>query len=586
MKSKELWRENRLAVLGIMSLIILALVSMGYLGAVSGQSYKDEGDPFITDRVVEVRIEMSEENWQNCHLDALEEEYVKADFWFDGELIPDVAVRPKGNSSLNMVYRSGSPRLSFKVDFNFFNSARSFRGLKKINLNNGFNDPTLTREHLCYEIFEKMDLPTPRTAFVDLWVNDMHLGLYTQVEQVDVTFLERHFSDAGGNLYKPEPVAGYLGWTEEDLEEQRERLGISESDDAEVVQDINMGGAKLVDIMQAVEEGDPVEDETDTGRANPGPGEPADYLEQMGLRTNEAYPDHSDLLRMLEILNNEPEETFSAQIERVLDVDGVLRYIAVAAATGTFDSYLGSAHNYYLYEIDGKFTIIPWDLNGAFGVFDCGMSRQEIIDFYIDEPTCGPAAESPLVYRLLSNDTYRETYHEYLMELLEGPFSVERMISRIEQAAGLIRPYVQEDELKFFSDEEFERALYHDIPRGAMELDAGAVKTGPAQLPPEKLDCVRTRIDRSTVEELQTRRPTVEELYLLGSCLSRQEIALFLGQGGNARKPSGGAVFIGLRDFIVDRTQSIERQLSGNLASSGDGSGNGRAFGVGGSNGR
>ena len=130
---KEIWKENRLACLGVMALIVVSIGLMAYLGVTSGQVSSDDLEPFITDRVVEVQIIMSEEDWESCRLDALEEQYVQADFWFDGELIPDVAVRPKGNSSLNSVYRSGGSRYSLKIDFNFFNSARNFRGLKKLN---------------------------------------------------------------------------------------------------------------------------------------------------------------------------------------------------------------------------------------------------------------------------------------------------------------------------------------------------------------------------------------------------------------------------------------------------------------------
>jgi len=331
MGNDEIWRENRVAATGIVALLVLCLGLMGYVGIASGESAGDGPEPFVTDRVAEVRIVMSDDDWETLQLDALEEEYVQADFWFDGELVPDVAVRPKGNSSLNSVVRQGSTRLSLKVDFNFFNSARTFRGLKKLNFNNGFNDPTFIREHISYELFDLMGLPTPKTSFVDLWINDTHMGLYTQVEQVDKTFLNRYFSDVGGNLYKPEPPAGYLSWTEEDLEELRDELGIAAPEDEEIALQINMGGAKLVDIMNALEEQEEdVEDGTDNRRANAPESEPMDFIEKMGLKTNEEFPDHTALLNFLEVLNNEPDETFPEEIEKVLDVDSALRFVAVA----------------------------------------------------------------------------------------------------------------------------------------------------------------------------------------------------------------------------------------------------------------
>jgi len=567
---KEIWKESRTVCLGLVILIIISVGGLVYIGANSGRVFSEDLEPFITDRVVEVRIVMSGDDWEKCLLEALKEEYVRADFYFDGELVPDVAVRPKGNSSLNSVYRSGSIRLSFKVDFNFFNTARTFRGLKKLNFNNGFHDPTLIREHLSYEIFDLMGLPTPRTAFVDLWVNDTHMGLYTQVEQVDVNFLARHFSDSTGNLYKPEPPAGYLAWTEDDLK--------VEPSDEEIMAQINMGGAKLVDIMNALEEGEEAGEngEAENIRAD-SPVEMQDLIDRMGLRTNEAYPDHAALYEFLEILNNEPDDTFPLAIEKVLDVDQVLRFIAVAGTIGYFDSYLGFGHNYYLYEIDGRFTIIPWDLNGAFGSFSQNMDRESIINCYIDEPTIGPLDERPLIARLLAHEPYRETYHKYLRELIEGPFSPKRMSSRIEEVADLVRPYVYSDELKFYTNKDFERALYEDIPRdgpeGIQPEQEGHLP--PTPISPETLTCLQNTFQKEILEELRTRRPRLEELKKLEQCLTREEIKWFLQDQVPRQVPQQGSTYIGLETFVLERTESIIKQLRGELPSHGDGSGNG-----------
>jgi hypothetical protein len=405
-----------------------------------------------------------------------------------------------------------------------------------------------------------VNIPTPRTSFVDLWINDTHLGLYTMVEQIDKTFLSDHFADNSGNLYKPEMPAAYLNWTEADVDTQ------PTSDDN---LDVNLGGGKLREIMEALEEKEPTEegampenpqmpfgdmpwgdeppegmhfgdvpprdmvtDNVTRGGMWPGDmpqrdgaeggmmgggmpfGQQGDYLEQMGLKTNENSPDHSALFRLLDVLNNEPDETFPQEIEKVLDVDEALRFLAVSALIVHLDNYLGMGHNYYLYEVDGKFTIIPWDLNMAFGTFSSGLDRDGVINFYIDEPTSGPVAERPLV-RLLSVPSYLETYHRYLEELIEGPFSEEVINSRIDELTELIRPYVEADELKFYSTEEFEKGLSADI-------------------------------------------------------------------GGDGQRGMGMTP-IGLKAFIAERAESVRQQLDGELpSSSGDGSGNGGSGNFGG----
>jgi len=600
----------------------------------SGQTLSNNLEPFITDRVVTLRIVTTEEDWASCQANVLAEEYIKADFWFDGELVPDVAIRPKGNSSLRSAADSGTPRFSLKIDFNFFNVARTFRGLKKLNLNNGFSDPTLIRECLAYELFEQMGIPTPRTSFVDLWVNDTHLGVYTTVEQVDKTFLGRYFIDATGNLYKPEAYAASLNWTEADLEEQRAKLETSEQNNLDSSLDINLGGGKLREIMQALEPRETVND-TETsitvpnvprgmmppggqppppgGQPPPPGGQPPppggwppppggepppggmpgnqsrSLIELMGLKTNENCPDYSALLHFLDILNNEPDETFPVEIEKVLDVDGALRFLAVSALIVHLDNYIGLGHNYYLYEINGKFTILPWDLNMAFGTFNGfgAVDREGIMNFYIDEPTVGPLAERPLVQRLLSHQPYLNAYHGYLEALLDGPFSVEVMESRIDQLADLIRPFVQADKLKFYSTDDFERCLSEDVGhvevRGSTPVGQEPIVT-PA-LSPETLACLKKQLGMVILEEFITRRPTPQELKKLKICLTREELAVLprllqdafrtAGQQRQPMKQRSGLTAIGLKTFVIERTASVKQQLDGEQPSAGDGSGNG-----------
>ena len=189
----------------------------------------------------------------------------------------------------------------------------------------------------------------------------------------------------------------------------------------------------------------------------------ADYLTSVGLKTNENSPDYSGLFDLLQVLNTDPSTTSTQQLEQVMDVDEFLRYLAVSTVLVHLDNYTGMGHNYYLYELDGRFAIIPWDLNMAFGGFNSGLDRDGIMSFLIDEPVAGVMDEYPLVDQLMSKPGYVETYHEYLQKLVDGPFSVVVMERRIKQIADLIRPYVQADDKKFFSTEAFEQSLVQDV---------------------------------------------------------------------------------------------------------------------------
>ena len=570
--SKNVHFKIGIPIAGVLLVLILLMSFAGFTGQATGQS-EESATPFYKDRVVKVQFVMSDENWTYLCEHAREEDYVKADLWYDGELVPDIALRPKGNSSLATTISSGSIKFSFKADLNFFNSARNLYGVKKLNFNNGFSDPSFMREVLSYEIFEQMGIPTPRTSFVDLWINDIHLGLYTMVEQVDQTFLRQHFTDPSGNLYKPEMRAGYLDWTEEDVVETP-----STEDDGVDVWAVNLGGARLTEILSALgwefalEEGPelpglpqllpmgeapadrpaldappedimpgqpnvpqqrPLPEGNLPGNIPPGIGRPEgalpqagadmmqtqmNLLERMGLKTNENKPDHSALFRLLDVLNNEPDETFAEEIEKVLDVDQILRFLAVSATLVHLDNYTGTGHNYYLYEVDGRFTIIPWDLNMTFGAFNAGLDAEAIINFLIDEPTAGPVADRPLVARLLTVPEFLEIYHGYITELINGPFSIEVMGPRIDEIAKMIGPYVKADTLKFYSNVAFIISITQGVP--------------------EKKDTDQPRM----------------------------------------------MLNIGLKEFVVERIASIEKQLAGELPSTNNGQGNGGTFLIGGKN--
>ncbi|MFH0915182.1 MAG: CotH kinase family protein [bacterium] len=478
---------------------------------------------FPDDRVQTVRVLMEAADWESLQKNALAEEYYQADIWIDDELLQDVAIRAKGNSSLRQVASAGSNRVGLKVDFNFFNSARSYHGIKKLNYSNGFKDPTLMKEFLSYELMAEMGIPTPRACFVDLWVNDTHLGVYTQVEQVDANFLAENFAESNGNLYKPEIMAGTLDWTEKDVATAG---GMTAS--TSTTESFNIGGGDLEEIISRLGDVGWIPGRigtTEEGQTTPtaggfigGPGfmGGSDYLTSVGLKTNENSPDYSRLFELLEVLNSEPSETSTRDLEQILEVDEILRFLAVSVVLVHLDNYIGMGHNYYLYEDGGKFWIIPWDLNESLGGFDSGLSRDQILNFFIDEPTAAAVAEYPLVEQLLSEPEYLETYHGYLRELVEGPFSPERMTARINEIAALIRPYVQADDNLFFSLDAFEQGLTEDV-----SSNVGSIRT----------------------------------------------------MGGS---------FIGLTTFVAERTASISAQLSGErVAGKGDGSGNGGRKGIG-----
>lgn len=119
----------------------------------------------------------------------------------------------------------------------------------------------------------------------------------------------------------------------------------------------------------------------------------------------------SDKKRVVAALKAASEGT---DLEEYLDIDNLLKYMAVHEFVVNLDSLSGNmAHNYYLYESDGTVNIIPWDYNLAFG----GMNgtSSDTVNSAIDTPFSG----TQFFDKILENEEYLAKYHEYLRILCD-----------------------------------------------------------------------------------------------------------------------------------------------------------------------
>jgi hypothetical protein len=591
-----MFQKMKIIITAFLSFIFIATSFCGCAVSPAGNSSGDpQIDPFDTTRVAKVRIVMAEADWEALKANAYAKDYYKADFWFDDELVPDVAVRTKGNASLMETVAWDSSRLPLAVDFNLLNKFRTFHGIKKVHFNNGWSDPTLLRDVISYEIFAKMGVPTPRASIVDLQVNDLHLGVYTMVEGVDKPLLGLYFSNTYGNLYKPEVAAARLDWTEKNAYKDLSVFGMPSSPTTapDPLLSVNLGGGNFLALLQTLGEEDSFPSFKDivptTTQGSSLLVMPQNLIEAMGLKTNENKTNYSALFRFLDVLNNEPDATFPQEIEKVLDVDEALRFFAVSACIVHLDNYIGIGHNTYLYEDNGKFYLIPWDLNMAFGTFNAGIRKDGIINYYIDEPTSGPMNRFPLVDRLLSYKPYLDKYQQYMQELLDGPFSLDVILPRIDQLAELIRPYVKDDTEMFYTYEDWERCLTEDLrPPDVFEgWQAGGPSPAlPFYLSLQETTALQKNFNVSSLYELLSYNFQPGDLDKLKECLNKTNYELLMQNlygplmaPQPPRQPGFGPNSLGLKTYIEARWNSVQQQLDGERpASKGNGSGNGASM--------
>lgn len=166
-------------------------------------------------------------------------------------------------------------------------------------------------------------------------------------------------------------------------------------------------------------------------------------------------PDKDRLIASLKKLNE------NSGIEDVVNVEEVIRYFVVHNFVCNFDSYTGSMiHNYYLYEEDGRLSMIPWDYNLAFGGFVGGSDATSLVNYPIDTPVSGGTTESrPMLAWIFESEEYTELYHQYFAEFISQYFDSGYFTEMMDDIQAMISPYIEKDPTKFCTYEEFEKGI-------------------------------------------------------------------------------------------------------------------------------
>ena len=160
---------------------------------------------FDTSRVHTIDIVI--DDWDAFLETATSEEYALCSVVIDNESVKNVAIRGKGNTSLSSVKSMDSERYSFKLEFDHYQSGKSYHGLDKLSLNNIIQDNTYMKDYLTYRMMAEFGVDTPLCSFVYITVNGEDWGLYLAVEGVEDSFLQRNYGRDTGDLYKPDSMS-------------------------------------------------------------------------------------------------------------------------------------------------------------------------------------------------------------------------------------------------------------------------------------------------------------------------------------------------------------------------------------------
>jgi spore coat protein CotH len=154
-------------------------------------------DQFFDDRSVgDMHITMSARDWATLKDNYLANTYYPCTFEWNGMIVGNSTLRSRGSGTRN------PQKPGLRVDFNRYNAAQRFLGLKYIVLDNLWQDPSMLRERVTMLMLDKMGIPAPRERHMRLFINEQYAGLYAAVEAPDEVFVERTLGWNDGYLYE------------------------------------------------------------------------------------------------------------------------------------------------------------------------------------------------------------------------------------------------------------------------------------------------------------------------------------------------------------------------------------------------
>ena len=294
------------------------------------------------------------------------------------------------------------PKHSWKVKLP---DGQLFEGARRFNFLAEYVDSGYLSDMFSYRLMQAAGVQAPTPRFVNLTVNGHYEGIYTYLEEVDKRFLINHSIDDDANIYR---------CGERDCE-----LKITP---------------------------------------------PAHYQAPFDKQTNEDQP-WDDLNAFLWALSRTPEHEIEAYLERHLDLEPFLRYMAVNALIGM--GGVDDSGSFLVHDRSrDKWIFVPWDLNNARLVFwrdwpanaDPPVNDKPIpIYTAYDQSTIGTyehkenkygGAHRPwsvLNQRVWDRPALRNRALDYLEKLLDTVFAEQTAHAQVDAISSLIHDDLARD---------------------------------------------------------------------------------------------------------------------------------------------
>lgn len=448
----------------------------------TGISMEYETALFDTDSVISVNILMDDADWNAMLENSTAEEYYQCDVEINGTTFYRVGIRPKGNTSLTSIASDPTTdRYSFKLEFDHYVDGQSCFGLDKLILNNNYADATNMKEALIYDMYQYLGADASLYNYAKISVNGEYWGVYLALEAVEDSFMLRNYGAQSGKLYKPDSMNIGDGKDFGDFNADDMDFGNMTPPDTQG----NANQANSSAPSQTPDTVDPPQNRDSSGETSAEPS--TDSGERPSMDFNFAggkggfsmsgggadlnYTDDeldsyetiwdgevtstkkSDHKRVVTALKNISEGN---DLETYMDIDNLLRYMAVHVFSVNEDSLSGSmAHNYYLYESGGKLNLIPWDYNLALGGMGGSSDATSVVNDAIDNAFSG----TNFFDTLMKDETYHSQYYTYLQQLVSEYIDGGGFDAFYERVRSQIDELVKTDPTAFYSYDEYLTAV-------------------------------------------------------------------------------------------------------------------------------
>jgi hypothetical protein len=183
----------------------------------------------------------------------------------------------------------------------------------------------------------------------------------------------------------------------------------------------------------------------------------ARYRQLYEIKTKDDAASWQALINLCRVLNETPADKLQAALAPLLDVDGVLRFLAVEVALVNSDGYWTRASDYSLYlDPAGRFHVIPYDVNEALGGGGGRGGRGNVqVDPLIglDDPS------KPLRSKLLAVPALRQKYLEYVRDIATRWLDWNALLPSLKSSHDLIAAEVRIDTRKLSDVGGFEAGI-------------------------------------------------------------------------------------------------------------------------------